>query len=103
MASRHQPQPRPSPGPAMLMIRNGLQALLAAKNEIFRLVPEDCYWSSSGWRFNGIVHDQNRLLYDKVTVLESEKRAWESSPEAQAIREGLNPWRNRDAETRRNS
>ncbi|KAK9182408.1 hypothetical protein WN944_025552 [Citrus x changshan-huyou] len=40
---------------------------------------------------------------DKVTVLESEKRAWESSPEAQAIREGLNPWRNRDAETRRNS
>ncbi|KAL9407895.1 uncharacterized protein LOC107178383 [Citrus sinensis] len=42
-------------------------------------------------------------FYDKVTVLESEKRAWESSPEAQAIREGLNPWRNRDAETRRNS
>ncbi|GAY36062.1 hypothetical protein CUMW_020040 [Citrus unshiu] len=41
--------------------------------------------------------------HDKVTVLESEKRAWESSPEAQAIREGLNPWRNRDAETRRNS
>ncbi|KAL9410408.1 hypothetical protein AB3S75_044215 [Citrus x aurantiifolia] len=42
-------------------------------------------------------------FYDKVTVLESEKRAWESSPEAQAIREGLNPWRNRDGETRRNS
>uniref|UniRef100_A0A2N9EK79 Uncharacterized protein n=1 Tax=Fagus sylvatica TaxID=28930 RepID=A0A2N9EK79_FAGSY len=34
-------------------------------------------------------------FYDKVTVLESEKRTWESSPEAQAIREALNPWRNR--------
>ncbi|RRT67243.1 hypothetical protein B296_00014277 [Ensete ventricosum] len=32
-------------------------------------------------------------FYDKVTVLESEKRAWESSEEAQAIRESLNPWR----------
>ncbi|CAD5192907.1 uncharacterized protein LOC103970135 [Musa acuminata AAA Group] len=32
-------------------------------------------------------------FYDKVTVLESEKRAWESSEEAQAIREALNPWR----------
>lgn len=38
-------------------------------------------------------------FYDKVTVLESEKRAWESSPEAQAIREALNPWRHRDSET----
>ncbi|CAL5347078.1 unnamed protein product [Camellia sinensis] len=37
-------------------------------------------------------------FYDRVTVLESEKRAWESSPEAQAIREALNPWRNRDTE-----
>ncbi|KAK9139471.1 hypothetical protein Scep_009152 [Stephania cephalantha] len=36
-------------------------------------------------------------FYDKVTVLESEKRAWESSPEAQAIREALNPWRDQDA------
>lgn len=34
---------------------------------------------------------------DKVTVLESEKIAWENSPEAQAIREALNPWRNHDA------
>ncbi|CAK7354612.1 unnamed protein product [Dovyalis caffra] len=42
-------------------------------------------------------------FYDKVTVLESEKRAWESSPEAQAIREALNPWRNRDAEQRKNT
>ncbi|KAJ8466125.1 hypothetical protein OPV22_028677 [Ensete ventricosum] len=32
-------------------------------------------------------------FYDKVTVLESEKRAWESSEEAEAIREALNPWR----------
>ncbi|KAE8076889.1 hypothetical protein FH972_015511 [Carpinus fangiana] len=39
---------------------------------------------------------------DKVTVLESEKRAWESSPEAQAIREALNPWRNNDAQARKN-
>ncbi|EEF45463.1 uncharacterized protein LOC8262369 [Ricinus communis] len=41
-------------------------------------------------------------FYDKVTVLESEKRAWESSSEAQAIREALNPWRNHDAEARKN-
>jgi len=40
---------------------------------------------------------------DKVTVLESEKRAWESSPEAQAIREALNPWRNQDTEQRKNT
>jgi hypothetical protein len=33
---------------------------------------------------------------DKVTVLESEKRALENSPEAQAIREALNPWRHVD-------
>ncbi|PAN15728.1 hypothetical protein PAHAL_3G002900 [Panicum hallii] len=31
-------------------------------------------------------------FYEKVTVLESEKRAWGSSPEAQAMREALNPW-----------
>jgi hypothetical protein len=31
-------------------------------------------------------------FYEKVTVLESEKRAWKSSPEAQAMREALNPW-----------
>ncbi|XVE82025.1 hypothetical protein DITRI_Ditri15bG0113800 [Diplodiscus trichospermus] len=42
-------------------------------------------------------------FYDKVTVLESEKRAWDSSPEAQAIREALNPWRNHDARERKNS
>jgi hypothetical protein len=33
---------------------------------------------------------------EKVTVLESEKRAWESSPEAQAMREALNPWHKHD-------
>lgn len=32
-------------------------------------------------------------FYDKLTVLKEEKRAWESSPEAKAIREALNPWR----------
>ncbi len=42
-------------------------------------------------------------FYDKVTVLESEKRAWESSPEAQAIKEALNPWRNHDAQAKKNS
>ncbi|KAL4014855.1 hypothetical protein IC575_027073 [Cucumis melo] len=36
-------------------------------------------------------------FYDKVTVIESERLAWENSPEAQAIREALNPWRNGDA------
>ncbi|KAL1330163.1 uncharacterized protein LOC107625215 isoform X1 [Arachis ipaensis] len=35
---------------------------------------------------------------DKVTVLESEKRAWENSPEAQAVRDALNPWRHVEAE-----
>nr|GMD80564.1 DNA mismatch repair protein [Ipomoea batatas] len=40
---------------------------------------------------------------DKVTELEAEKRAWESSPEAKAIKEALNPWRNQDAEPKRNS
>ncbi|KAK6130373.1 hypothetical protein DH2020_035776 [Rehmannia glutinosa] len=39
-------------------------------------------------------------FYDKVTVLESEKRAWESSPEAQAVREALNPWRDNDKQAR---
>ncbi|KAG7013616.1 hypothetical protein SDJN02_23783 [Cucurbita argyrosperma subsp. argyrosperma] len=39
----------------------------------------------------------SRPRNDKVTVLESEKIAWENSPEAQAIREALNPWRNHDA------
>ncbi|XP_052190561.1 uncharacterized protein LOC127800152 [Diospyros lotus] len=42
-------------------------------------------------------------FYDKVTVLESEKRAWESSLEAQAIREALNPWRNQDTESRKDT
>ncbi|KAJ0691808.1 hypothetical protein HanPI659440_Chr15g0579031 [Helianthus annuus] len=42
-------------------------------------------------------------FYDKVTVLESEKRAWENSPEAQAMREALNPWRNTDANARKPS
>ncbi|MQL96304.1 hypothetical protein Taro_028977, partial [Colocasia esculenta] len=40
-------------------------------------------------------------FYDKVTVLESEKRAWESSPEGQAIKEALNPWRSHDSETKK--
>ncbi|CAM0950512.1 unnamed protein product [Alopecurus aequalis] len=35
-------------------------------------------------------------FYEQVTMLESEKRAWESSPEAQAMREALNPWHKRD-------
>ncbi|CAA7030528.1 unnamed protein product [Microthlaspi erraticum] len=38
-------------------------------------------------------------FYDRVTVIEAEKRAWENSPEAQAMREALNPWRSKDAET----
>uniref|UniRef100_A0A0A0K8V0 Uncharacterized protein n=1 Tax=Cucumis sativus TaxID=3659 RepID=A0A0A0K8V0_CUCSA len=38
-------------------------------------------------------------FYDKVAVIESERLAWENSPEAQAIREALNPWRNSDAAT----
>jgi len=37
----------------------------------------------------------------KVTVLESEKRAWESSPEAQAMREALNPWRKHDEQQKK--
>ncbi|PWA90202.1 hypothetical protein CTI12_AA102440 [Artemisia annua] len=37
---------------------------------------------------------------DKVTVIESEKKAWENSPEAQAMREALNPWRKADDATK---
>ncbi|KAG8050842.1 hypothetical protein GUJ93_ZPchr0009g1667 [Zizania palustris] len=40
-------------------------------------------------------------FYEMVTELESEKRAWESSPEAQALREALNPWRNHDEQEKR--
>lgn len=40
---------------------------------------------------------------DKVTVLEAEKRAWEASPEAQAIKEALNPWRKLDEEAKKSS
>ncbi|KAL6532279.1 hypothetical protein OROGR_014249 [Orobanche gracilis] len=43
----------------------------------------------------------NTDFYDKVTVLESEKRAWESSPEAQAVRDALNPWRDHDNQARK--
>lgn len=39
---------------------------------------------------------------DKVTVLEAEKRAWENTPEAQAYREALNPWRNQEPEVKQN-
>ncbi|CAA0839915.1 Unknown protein [Striga hermonthica] len=42
-------------------------------------------------------------FYDKVTVLESEKRAWENSPEAQAMRDALNPWREYDNRERKSS
>ncbi|GMH08356.1 hypothetical protein Nepgr_010196 [Nepenthes gracilis] len=42
-------------------------------------------------------------FYDKVTVLESEKRAWESSPEAQSVNEALNPWRHHDSEVKENA
>ncbi|KAL4642759.1 hypothetical protein ACB092_02G044100 [Castanea dentata] len=41
-------------------------------------------------------------FYDQVTVLEAEKRTWENSPEAQAIKEALNPWRNHEAQPRKN-
>ncbi|KAH0781988.1 hypothetical protein KY290_001586 [Solanum tuberosum] len=40
---------------------------------------------------------------DKVTVLEAEKRAWENSPEAKAVRDALNPWRHQDAEASKDS
>ncbi|CAH1435888.1 unnamed protein product [Lactuca virosa] len=42
-------------------------------------------------------------FFDKVIVLESEKKAWENSPEAQAMREALNPWRNIDANAKKSS
>ncbi|RAL38490.1 unnamed protein product [Cuscuta campestris] len=42
-------------------------------------------------------------FYDKVTVLEAEKKAWENSPEAKAIKEALNPWRQHDAQQKRDS
>ncbi|KAL5701495.1 hypothetical protein ACHQM5_026823 [Ranunculus cassubicifolius] len=36
-------------------------------------------------------------FYKQALVLESEKRAWENSPEAQAKRDALNPWRKLDS------
>ncbi|WMV33946.1 hypothetical protein MTR67_027331 [Solanum verrucosum] len=42
-------------------------------------------------------------FYDKVTVLEAEKRAWENSPEAKAVRNALNPRGHQDAEARKDS
>lgn len=47
--------------------------------------------------------DNNFVSDDKVTVLEAEKRAWENSPEAKAVRDALNPWRHQDAEARKDS
>ncbi|RWW18138.1 hypothetical protein GW17_00017890, partial [Ensete ventricosum] len=76
--------------------------------EVSGLVFEDCGGIGGNWGFDGAIHDPHRFLFtiglhapypyfwladDKVTVLESEKRAWESSEEAEAIREALNPWR----------
>ncbi|KAG6428368.1 hypothetical protein SASPL_112619 [Salvia splendens] len=72
-------------------------------DEVLGLVLEDSSWVSDGWRFNGAFHDQNWFLYDKVAVLESEKRAWESSPEAQAMRDALNPWRHQEKEAEKSS
>ncbi|KAL9249686.1 hypothetical protein AKJ16_DCAP01142 [Drosera capensis] len=43
------------------------------------------------------------LCDDKVTALESEKRAWENSPEAQAVKEALNPWRDHDSKVKENA
>ncbi|KAL9273615.1 hypothetical protein AKJ16_DCAP00792 [Drosera capensis] len=43
------------------------------------------------------------LVDDKVTALESEKRAWENSPEAQAVKEALNPWRVHYSEVKENA
>lgn len=40
---------------------------------------------------------------DKVTELEAEKRAWENSPEAEARREALNPWRHLDNPAKKSS
>ncbi|KAI3459314.1 hypothetical protein Pfo_015977 [Paulownia fortunei] len=47
--------------------------------------------------FHGTFHDQNRLFR------ESEKRSWESTPEAQAIREALNPRRDHNKQTGKSS
>lgn len=40
---------------------------------------------------------------DKVTELEAENRVWENSPEAQARREALNPWRHLDTSAEKSS
>ncbi|CAN1350253.1 hypothetical protein LINPERPRIM_LOCUS42097, partial [Linum perenne] len=84
-------------------------SFIEAENEVFGLVCEDSCGICLNRSFDGVFHDQDGLLYenssipephyDKVTVLESEKRAWENSPEAQAMRDALNPWRNHDKQT----
>ncbi|KAK9179423.1 hypothetical protein WN943_028623 [Citrus x changshan-huyou] len=99
----------------LFMIKTGfcVRTLLSASSLTTRKLNWNCYfpqmqhctchWIEKWWMRYPLEKFQLHDRDDKVTVLESEKRAWESSPEAQAIREGLNPWRNRDAETRRNS
>ncbi|KAK2646610.1 hypothetical protein Ddye_021805 [Dipteronia dyeriana] len=134
--------------PVVLQLWDSKSSSVDSGYEVLRLVLEDCYWVSSGWRFHGVFHDQNRLLCenppfspslsilnltllsllksfltvseisygyviryfqllveddDKVTVLESEKRAWETSPEALAVKEALNPWRKHDEEAGKSS
>jgi predicted Zn-dependent protease len=64
------------------------------------------FWNQDTWLRRQMMYDWFYVfpfIYvdDKVTVLESEKRAWESSPEAQAIKEALNPWRKHDEDAQK--
>jgi len=73
---------------------SGLWVLLSLISSLIDI--EDSYFPSMcSWIFWWL----RKLADDKVTVIEAERRALENSPEAQAIREALNPWRNKDAET----
>ncbi|KAK9932909.1 hypothetical protein M0R45_020129 [Rubus argutus] len=52
--------------------------------EVSRLGFEDCIRVGSDWSFHEVFHDIIGF-YHKVTVLELEKGAWESSPETQSL------------------
>lgn len=68
-----------------------------SKHEIPGLVFKACCWICYNRSCDGVLHDTDWFLYDKVTVLEAEKRAVELDPRSQAIKEALNPWRTHDS------
>ncbi|KAL9304066.1 hypothetical protein ACSQ67_021329 [Phaseolus vulgaris] len=66
----------------------------------YSLTPLALHYHFLDFPFYALVEADDKVT---LTVLESEKRAWENSPDAQAIRQALNPWRQIDSEERKRS